>query len=524
VALSEQLIGRVAAGIAALTCVGLYLEARGVTFGRARRLLAGLLMALSVATYFHYFELPVGGFYHRWEMFHYFLGSKYARELGYERLYLCSALADAETGNRARVEHRRMRDLRNDAIVPARTALSDPEQCRSHFSAERFREFKLDVAFFRGQVSARTWANMQVDHGYNPAPAWTLTGRALASLAPASERFMRTLSLIDPLLMVATLTVLGWAFGSRVLFLATVFWCTQAPSAYYWTGGAFLRQDWLFLCVLAAALLRKRYYAWAGAALSWAALLRVFPALLFGGPFIVIAWQLFRSRRLRKAHRSFLLGALIAAACSLGVTLATFGPRYHAEFAEHIAMHASTPVSNHMSLRTLFSIGPGALQSSNEDPNAVDPTERWATARRAHFARFRVAYWLCAAGIFGLFALALRRMQTLWLALGLSLVLIVAFTDPSSYYYSIWIVAAPLALARRVLALPFVGLAAASQLIALQIKWTDIEFAAMAGLYVGFSLLLLCAFRQPTRARLASCSSSTDTNERQQGTKGGIDR
>jgi hypothetical protein len=507
VAVSEQLVGRVAAGIGALTCAGLYLEARGVTFGRARRLLAGLLMVLSVSTYFHYFELPVGGFYHHWEMFHYFLGSKYARELGYERLYLCSALADAETGNRAHVERRRMRDLRNDAIVPARAALSDPEACRSHFSAERFREFKTDVAFFRAQVSARTWDRMQVDHGYNPAPAWTITGRALASLAPASDRFMRTLSLIDPVLMVATLAVLGWAFGGRVLFLATVFWCTQSPSGYYWTGGAFLRQDWLFLCALAAALLRKRYYAWAGVALSCAALLRVFPVLLFGGPLVVVSWHFFRRRHLAKAHRSFLLGALIAAACSLATTLATFGPRYHAEFASHIAMHASTPVSNHMSLRTLFSIGPEALQRDNEDPNAVDPTERWANARRAHFARFRMAYWLCSAALFGIFALTLRRVHSLWIALGLSLVLIVAFTDPSSYYYSIWIVAAPLALARRVLALPFIGVAAASQLIALQLNWTDIEFAALASLYVGFALLLLCVFRWQPPARLGSCSA-----------------
>ena len=500
---SEQLIGRVSAGLGALTCVGLYLEARGFTFGRARRLLAGLMMVASVTTYFHFFELPIGGFYHRWEMFHYFLGSKYARELGYDRLYSCSALADAETGNRAQVERRRMRDLRNDQIVSARVALDAAEECRSHFTPERFREFAADVAFFRAQAGARTWNRMQVDHGYNPAPAWTLTGRALATLAPASERFMRVLSLIDPVLMVATLAVLGWAFGSRVSFLATVFWSTQSPSGYFWTGGAFLRQDWLFLCVLSAALLRKRYYGWAGAALAWAALLRVFPVLLFGGPAAVIVWQVWLKRRVLPAHRSFLLGALIATTASLGLTLASFGPRYHAEFASHIAMHAGTPVSNHMSLRTLFSIGPEALQQGNEDPGALDPTERWANARRAHFARFRVAYWVCAAALAGAFALIVRRLHHLWIALGLSLVLILAFTDPSSYYYSIWIVAAPLVLARRVLALPFIGLAAASQLIALQIKWTDVQFAALAGLYVGFALLLLCAFRRP-----ASCSRS----------------
>jgi len=69
-----------------------------------------------------------------------------------------------------------------------------------------------------------------------------------------------------------------------------------------------------------------------------------------------------------------LWGALVAAACSLAATLAAFGPRYHAEFASHIAMHASTPVSNHMSLRTLFSIGPETLQQDNEDVRAEGAT------------------------------------------------------------------------------------------------------------------------------------------------------
>jgi hypothetical protein len=499
VAVSEQLVGQVSAGIAAATCVGLYLEARGVSFGRARRPLALLVMLASISTYFHFFELPRGSFYHRWEMFHYFLGSKYARELGYERLYLCSALADAELGNREHVQQRRMRDLRNDRIISASVALASPGECRPHFSAERWHAFRADVAFFRHQAGAATWDRMQVDHGYNPAPAWTLTGRALSSLAPASDRFVRTLALIDPVLMALALAFLGWAFGGRVLLLATVFWGTQAPSAFYWTGGAFLRQDWLCLCVLSVALLRKRYYGWAGAALAWAALLRVFPALLCVGPLLVIGWQWRRTRRLLGAHRTFMRGAALTLVCGVAATLVAFGPRYHAEFASHIAMHADTPVANHMSLRTLFSIGSEDLLSATPDPNAIDPTERWVSARRAHFAHLRGFYWLAACALGVAFLLAVRRVRRLWLAIGLSLVLVMAFTDPSSYYYSVWIVAAPLVLARRVLSLPFIGLAAASQLIALQLGWVDVRFAALAALYLAFCLLLVCAFSRPTR-------------------------
>jgi len=491
---SESLVGRVSAGIAAVTCVALYLEARGLSPKKLRRPLAALLMFASVATYFHFFEFRAGAFYHRWEMFHYFLGSKYAEELGFDRLYTCSALAEAEAGDRARVMARRMRDLQNDTIIPAASALSDPQACRAHFSAARWQAFKDDAEFFRRTAGTLSWQQMQLDHGYNPAPSWTLLGRALSERLPASHRTLSALALIDPLLMAGALALLGWAFGARVAFLATVFWGTQAASAFSWTGGAFLRQDWLFLVVLSLALLRKGKPFWAGAALAWAASLRLFPLLLFAGPALVVLASLWRTRRWLAPQRSFLVGAALALGLSLGATLLAFGPRYHREFAAHIAMHAATPVANHMSLRSLFSIGPEALIRNNQASRAIDPTERWAKARRGHFERFRWAYWLSVAALLAFFVLTVWRVRTLWVALALSLLPVMLFTDPSSYYFSLWLVAAPVVLVRPVLTLPFIGLAAASQLLSVQVADMDIKFAVLAALYLTFSTILVCAF------------------------------
>jgi len=494
---SELLVGRVSAGIAIVTCLVLYLEARGVTVKSLRRPIAALLMFASVTTYFHFFELRADGFYHRWEMFHYFLGSKYAKELGFDRLYTCSALAEAESGGRSRVLARRMRDLQNDAIIPAARALANAADCRAHFSDARWAAFKADAMFFRRTAGAASWERMQLDHGYNPAPAWTVVGRALSSLSAASDRTLSVLALLDPLLMAGALGLLGWAFGARVAFLATVFWGTQAASAFSWTGGAFLRQDWLFLVVAALALLRKGRPLAAGAALAWAASLRVFPVLLFAGPVLVVSASYLHLRHWLRPQRSFFLGAALAFGLSLAVTLLAFGPRYHREFAAHIVMHAATPVANHMSLRSLFSIGPEALIRENHEPRVVDPTARWANARRAHFERFRVAYWLSLGALLALFAFTLWRVRTLWIALSLSLLPVMLLTDPSSYYFSLWIAAAPLVLARPILTLPFVGLAAASQLIAVQIEAMDIKFALLSSLYLGFSALLVCAFTRP---------------------------
>lgn len=147
-----------------------------------------------------------------------------------------------------------------------------------------------------------------------------------------------------------------------------------------------------------------------------------------------------------------------------------------------------------MSLRSLFSIGPEALIRNNDESRAVDPTERWANARRGHFERFHVAYWLSFSALLAFFVLTLWGVRTLWLALALSLLPVMLFTDPSSYYFSLWIAAAPVVLARPVLTLPFVGLAAASQLLAVQVADMDVKFAVLAALYLGFSTILVCAF------------------------------
>ena len=103
-------------------------------------------------------------------------------------------------------------------------------------------------------------------------------GRASSSAAshrPATD-FSKLLSAIDVLLQIGVVLLIRWAFGWRTMAIATVFWGCNAPANFYWTGGAFLRQDWFFLLVAALCFAKKRYFALAGAALTWSALLRIF--------------------------------------------------------------------------------------------------------------------------------------------------------------------------------------------------------------------------------------------------------
>ena len=250
--------------------------------------------------FFHF-----GNFIHTHEWTHYYLGSKYFPELGYERLYECLSLADVEHGLRRRVELRKITNLRTNVLETTHDVLANPQRCRSHFSPPRWQAFKRDVDFFRARMAPRYWDAVHLDHGYNATPVWTTAGAFLASLAPASNTQLHLLALLDPLYLLGTIAVIWWAFGWRVLSVALLVFATNFPSRFYWTGGSFLRWDWLFYLVAAIACLKRGRPALGGAALAYATLLRVFPLFLFAGPALALGWQLWQRHRPGRAPSSF---------------------------------------------------------------------------------------------------------------------------------------------------------------------------------------------------------------------------
>src|ERR1700741_880488 len=283
---------------------------------RAKRRAAAGLAAAAIVAYFAGAAYSYRGLFHAWDQYHYFVGSKYFRELGYGGLYRCTTVALDEGGFRAEVRApgTLIRNLGVDnRLIPAADALAAPEECRSRFSAERWLWFVADVRFFRQSAGAANWERIQRDHGYNAPPVWTLVGGSLASLAPASAPWQRALAALDVALVLAGFLVIRRAFGWRVASLAAVFWGCQAFSSYFWTGGAFLRQDWLFFLILTVCLARRRCYVAAGAALAVASLLRVFPVLLLIGPLAMAGWSVWRRPKVPPAAMRFAAGGGLAA-------------------------------------------------------------------------------------------------------------------------------------------------------------------------------------------------------------------
>jgi hypothetical protein len=333
-----------------------------------------LFTVLSIGAYFDFGNPNVRyrEYYHRHELYHYYLGSKYFTEVGYQRLYDCTLIAEVDSGRKAQVAKREFRDLRVNLIKKVENTyiLTEPERCKKHFTAERWEAFKKDVDWFYNSSRGSYWDRMQQDHGYNPPPVWTMTGKAIASLSPAGDGFFKALAAIDVVLQLGMVVLLYWAFGWRAGAVSAIFWGTNAAANFYWTGGAFLRQDWLFLMVLSVCMARKRYFFWAGAALMWSALLRIFPGALFGGwAMMVIIYVIQRMRGrppapgdtgllsyLDPTHRRLIAGALVAAAVLVPASMATTGGvQPWKDFSHHIGVHKKTPLTNHMGLPTMLS-------------------------------------------------------------------------------------------------------------------------------------------------------------------------
>jgi hypothetical protein len=274
---------------------GLWLTKQGRPTAH-QRLRDRLLMALgliSFACYFNFGLFHFRNYVHQWDTFHYYVGSKYFKELSYDRLYECVAVADSEEpGLRRRVELRKVMNLRTNMMEGTQEILAHPEHCKGHFTPERWAAFKHDVGHFRNKHDVKRWEEAQTDHGFNGSPVWNIVGTTLANSAPASDSQIDFLTKIDPLFIFGLTFMSWWAFGWRTTCVALAVFATNFPSRFYWTGGAFLRWDWLFYFVGGICLVKKDRPLLGGFFLGYSTLLRIFPIFTFIGPIIVIARQL----------------------------------------------------------------------------------------------------------------------------------------------------------------------------------------------------------------------------------------
>lgn len=472
-----------------------------------------VLLALGLAgflAYFNFGQLHFGNFIHAWDTFHYYMGAKYFPEINYELLYDCSVIAETEDARTPdevkKIGERALTDLRTNVMLKASVVQQNPQECKQHFTPARWQAWKQDIRFFKTLVTGQRWVEMHHDHGFNATPVWTLLGRLLADTGPATKDKLTNLNLLDPLYLVLTALILWWAFGPRVFAVALIVLGANFPNRFYWTGGAYLRYDWLFYLVAVVCLLKKEKWALAGAALSYAALLRLFPGLLIVGP-LVAGVELYRLRgqtepgapkkrfleRLDPRWLKFIGGGAIATALLLSLSFAFVGGvDTWQRFAHNTSKHAATPLTNHMGLRTVLSYRPWTIGAATRDGRLIDAWSVWKEKRLESWGQLKPLFWVSILGCVAAIYFAVRGTKgELWVSAALGAGMIAWASELTCYYYCFLMAMAPLHQKRREAGLMLMALAAATQFIA----WTPLR--GMSGWldeqYTAMSVLTLAA-------------------------------
>jgi hypothetical protein len=448
----------------ALVGWGLWLAKKGMP-NRFQKLRDRALMALGLlafCAYWNFGSFHFGNYVHIWDTFHYYVGSKYFKELSFDRLYECVAVADAEDpALRRRVELRKIMNLRTNILGSTAEILAHPERCKQHFSTERWELFKRDVGYFRTHHGVKRWEEAQTDHGYNGTPVWNIMGTTLTNTAPASDGQIWFLTRIDPLFIVGITLMTWWAFGWRVTCVAMLVFATNFPSRFYWTGGSLLRWDWLFYLVGGICLVKKDRPMLGGFFLGYSTLLRIFPLFIFSGPLLVLFQQLWGPRtaerpwwkpqpfssarelwaRADRRYVRLLAGAALAAAVLMPVSLVTSnGVDGYRKFIQNTQKHKETPLTNYMGLRTVIAYKPSEAGRLMRTDKLEDPWAGWKQAKLRTF-RERVPVYLVACAAFVVLLFGAVRGAEPWIACCLGATMIAVGVELTCYYYSfLWAV------------------------------------------------------------------------------------
>jgi hypothetical protein len=380
-----------------------------------------------------------------WNVFHYYLGAKYFKELGYDDLYPAALAADREGANTWRVV-KRVRDLESYQ-VELRSDRADHYRPEEAFSKERWQSFKQDVAALSSYREPKEWRNVFRDRGYNGTPVWTAMGRLIGSVVPITHRLSPVvLASLDLILLGTTFLLMARCLGwYRTAILSLLFVASPVNSGRL--IGGFLQYDWLCAGIASVCCYRIRREKIAGVLIAWAVMTRVFPILFVVATGLPALAAVLRQRRIPyRAHRRalrYLLSFVVTSCLLFGLSLANGrGLSGWLEFGRAITTHSDSHVTGdrRIGLEHLMAHGLG-WGSSEWDLDA--DSER----RSDHLEQQRFLFRASATLLLGLFLVVAWRSRS-WQSQTLAMVPAFALLVMSRYYSS-FLILIPLTAARR---------------------------------------------------------------------------
>jgi hypothetical protein len=342
-----------------------------------RPLVLAVLALCAGLSFASFYNLGHAQFYNaqtgRWTFAHYldlrqyYATAKYFREVGYADIYdadLAAYRADQPL-MAATIDDLQVRDLRTLQTVPARERSADVV---THFSQERWAEYRRDAAWFRDAMGEDSYHSSLIDYGGNATPFWMAIAHVLFSVIAPSDTAFIWLGMIDLVLLAVMFAAIASSFGLRAMLVCLLVFGANDFFMYgtNWSG-ATLRHDWLAYLGIGACLLKREHYRSAGALLALAALIRAFPALALVGVGLPAAFRVvtrvWRARSWRelgpavRAEQPLLrvaLGAALALALGLLFAALVLGPSAWGAWFAKVAELESEPHPACVALRNLL--------------------------------------------------------------------------------------------------------------------------------------------------------------------------
>lgn len=423
--------------------LGLWALATRAKSARTRTGLYAAVLAVGLTTFPGYDRLRGQNFLHPPEQFHYVFGAKYFPELGYTGLYDVTTQLSLEQNLQMPLH---VRNLRTGLLESAASAYPRAEAFLPNFRGMRLYELTQDLRDFARVAPGAAVAAM-VDHGFNGTPTWIGVARAVERDAPITRERLLVYASIDVVLLSGLAMAFFWAFGLESTALAALLLGTAWVYRFAWTGGSFLRYDWVVALGLALVALRKEKPGLAGGLLAWSTALRLFPAafaLAAGLSFLFRA----RDRAGRVDLARFVIGYALVAGFAVWVGLhAGRGPAAFREFGERISTHHSTWASNHIGFDSIGTLDRIVVARPSTDPNDVDPFQAYVAPVEAARHTRRPFFLVFVLGTIALVAAAARKLPP-WRAMPLGAAVVFSMSAISGYYW-VMLLVVPLVAERR---------------------------------------------------------------------------
>lgn len=344
---------------------------------------------------------------HAHDSFHYVLGPKYLKEIGYDGLYAC-AVELAPPGVIPPTS--KVRDLRTYTMRRAKSIVKQRE-CRERVRGKTRARLRKDLALWAGKSgglsSPAAYRGMVRDLGYNGTPTHTFFARSVSRSFELTPRSLARAGLIDVALITAMLVYACWVLGAEwgLLFAAIVF--TSVTDRFGFTGGSFLRYAWYATLVVGVSSLHRERGFLAGFWTSASTLLNVFPGLFALGTLVSVAGDAWRRRSLSPFVRRVVLGFVVGTALFGGLGMAhSHGPGNYVAFSQKMARHLGPAKRGEEHVERLPGFG-ASLKTvvALADVHFLEqPADLVSVTKR--FGEIKWIYRLLSVGLFG-WALAL---------------------------------------------------------------------------------------------------------------------